>query len=334
MITNPFRSKKKKDAEVQLEELNLMLRNYYANLLNTPELPYDNIADNLKEFCKRINNRYAEELTNTNADLFALQSQINPHFLYNTLDSIRGQAVRYKVYEIADMTKALSSIFRYTISKKDLFVTLRDELWNISTYFKIQQFRFNNRFSLNMHGDTEALDYFIPKLILQPLVENAIFHGLELKTEPGHISIRYAATEKRLIITVSDDGVGMSTETLDRIRSSISGEYILEPHASHSGIALRNINQRIHLLYGKEYGLSVYSIENSGTDMEITLPIRLTGETPHPASVPAGPVSGTETRTSETEVQTGSAVIRTDAAGVPAAGADEIPDAAETRKDV
>lgn len=268
----------RKSYNTDIEKANEILTTYYASILGIKELPKNTLSENLYEFCNQVYTRYVTALSRTSADLLALQSQINPHFLYNTLDSIRGLAVKYKAYKISDMTQALSSLFRYTISKKAIAVPLREELWNISTYFKIQQFRFNDRFTLNVDGDFEALDCYIPKMTLQPIVENAIFHGIEVKKDYGNVYIRYNLTKKRLIITISDDGAGISPDTLKKITASIAGETSnSEKSASDNhtgtGIALSNIDQRIKLIYGKKYGLSISSIEGVGTDVEITFPV-------------------------------------------------------------
>lgn len=220
------------------------------------------------------------DLFDKQAELTALQSQINPHFLCNTLESIRGQAMMDDNIEIAKMVEALASFFRYSISRKGNFVTLRDELANIKNYMMIQRYRFNNRFSMEIFIDEEdegAYDYLIPKLILQPVVENALFHGLEEILEGGKVFIEVIVTESNLIITVSDNGKGMDNKTLMELNERIkSPEQKIQDHqdsSSHNkGIALPNIHKRIQLLFGKEYGVNIYSTLNQGTDVEITLP--------------------------------------------------------------
>ncbi|GKX27673.1 hypothetical protein SH1V18_01530 [Vallitalea longa] len=214
------------------------------------------------------------------AELTALQSQINPHFLYNTLDSIRGQALIDDNDEIAEMVEALAVFFRYSISRKGDLVTLRDELAYIQNYMTIQQYRFNNRFSLEIYIDEEdqkAYDYFIPKLILQPIVENSIFHGLEDSLESGKVEIEVIVTDSNLILTVSDNGKGMDSKSLLELNRHIRAsnqnlENNEERKKKHTGIALANIQRRIKLLFGEEYGLNVYSTIDQGTDVEITLP--------------------------------------------------------------
>ena len=224
---------------------------------------------------ERLEKEYASDILNKQAELDALQSQINPHFLYNTLDSIRGQALAEGVEDIADMTEALSTFFRYSISNRNNIVTLEEELENVQNYFMIQQFRFNNRFRLQMLPFSRQLleRCRLPKLTLQPILENTILHGMEGKIGPGTITIRVDETENRTVITISDDGAGMNEETLLRLQSRLRGDEPVEMKRSRgSGIALPNVNRRIKLLFGEDYGLYVMSTLGLGTDVEISLP--------------------------------------------------------------
>ena len=210
-------------------------------------------------------------------ELAALQSQINPHFLYNTLDAIRGQAIQENNREVAMMIQTLSAFFRYSISRKGNAVTLRDELDNVQNYMKIQQYRFEDRFRLEMEiDDPEVYDYYVPRLILQPIVENAILHGLENKRSDGVITIDVEETDD-LLIMISDNGRGMTLQELDTLNGRIlsdkaEGEEPLSA-GKHKGIALVNVQKRIELFFGEPYGLHVYSSIGQGTDVEITLPI-------------------------------------------------------------
>jgi len=228
---------------------------------------------------KCIDQKSRENITkmfDKQAELTALQSQINPHFLCNTLESIRGQALMDDNTEIARMVEALASFFRYSISQKGNLVTLRDELANIKNYMMIQRYRFNNRFSLEIIIDDEdekAYDYLIPKLILQPVVENAIYHGLEDCMEGGKVIINVTTTENIMIITISDNGKGMDSKTLSELNRKIHSEnWDMGDEGRSNGIALPNINKRIQLLFGKEYGVNIYSTLSQGTDVEITIP--------------------------------------------------------------
>lgn len=213
------------------------------------------------------------------AQYLALQNQINPHFLYNTLEGIRSEAKMAGLDSVADMSKSLGSFFRYTISKVENLVRVEDELQNIETYFYIQKYRFGDRLRLITEwGDGDEAELrrcLLPKLTLQPIVENSIIHGLECKVGVGTVRIRLTRTEKRLLIRISDDGVGMSEETLQNLNRKINRsalENIRADSEQNNGIALLNVNNRIHLLFGEEYGLSVYSTPGVGTDVEINLP--------------------------------------------------------------
>ena len=186
---------------------------------------FTNVSDNLL-FMMKVNllvdkcsnQKIRDNMTKVfdkQAELTALQSQINPHFLYNTLESIRGQVLLDGNEETAKMIETLASFFRYSISRKGNFVTFRDELANIQNYMMIQRYRFNNRFSLEIlidDEDAKAYDYNIPKLIIQPIVENAIYHGLENRLEGGKVVIEVIVTEKILIITISDNGKGINKD--------------------------------------------------------------------------------------------------------------------------
>ncbi|MDO4270740.1 MAG: sensor histidine kinase [Eubacteriales bacterium] len=224
--------------------------------------------------------RHTETLAGTQAELDMLQSQINPHFLYNTLDSIRGQALHEGAVDIADMTEALSAFFRYSISNRNNVVTLAEELENVRDYFKIQQFRFDNRFQLSIQPtERENKEQCrLPKLALQPIVENAILHGLEGKTSGGEITVRIEGTDKLVIVTISDNGAGMENETLQMLRNRVRGQAIPEPADKRGGLALPNVARRIRLLYGDCYDVQVYSTLGQGTDVVLTLP-RVTEET-------------------------------------------------------
>lgn len=188
------------------------------------------------------------------AQYLALQNQINPHFLYNTLESIRSEAMQVRLDSVADMTEALATFFRYTISKVENLVTVEEELQNYETYFRIQQYRFGDRLSLDIQCDAEDRDklyrFRLPKLTLQPILENSIIHGSELKIGTGHLTIRLQRAQKRLLISVSDDGIGMEEEVLEKLNSclgkgGIAGSHLKEEN--QGGVALINVDNRMRL---------------------------------------------------------------------------------------
>ncbi len=228
-----------------------------------------------------INTNEILRVSKRQAQFLALQNQINPHFLYNTLEGIRGEALGAGLDNVAEMTEALARFFRYTISNLDNFVLLEDELSNIENYFIIQQYRFGSRLQLAVEYDDpqnspSILRYKLPKLTLQPIVENAIIHGIEQKVGTGTVGIKLETTQTRLLITISDDGVGMDELRLQQLNEKLNNssfDYIKPDSEQKGGIAVVNVHKRIQLLFGEEYGICIYSTKDVGTDVEITLPL-------------------------------------------------------------
>ena len=200
-------------------------------------------------------------------------------FLYNTLESIRGEALIAGMDNIADMTEALAKFFRYTITKVENLVSVEEELDNCETYFLIQKYRVGSRLQLHILYEEESRESImnckIPKLTLQPILENSIIHGTELKIGTGNLTIQFEQTDKRLIIRISDDGAGMDEQTLAKLNRQLGrgGRALTDQEEKRGGIALVNVNNRIHLLFGEEYGMHIYSIKGKGTDVEVTLPV-------------------------------------------------------------
>ena len=246
------------------------------------EVPYvEPIREAMERYAAFRTRENSAQIFNKQTELTALQSQINPHFLYNTLECIRGQALMDDNLEIARMVEALGAFFRYSISRKGNLVTLKDELDNIDNYMLIQKYRFGNRFSMEViidEEDEEAYNCLIPRLIIQPIVENAIFHGLEERLEGGRVTIEVIVTEKTLIITVSDNGKGIDREQLEKLNAKIRSRDTNPEDGEardqrNTGIALPNIHKRIQLLFGEEYGVDIYSTPGQGTDVEVTIPV-------------------------------------------------------------
>lgn len=213
------------------------------------------------------------------AEYLALQNQINPHFLYNTLEGIRSEALCAGMDGVADMTEALATFFRYTISNVEHLVTLEDELSNIQNYYLIQQYRFGDRLNVSVEyqeeDEKEVLMLCLPKLTLQPIVENSIYHGIERKIGKGNLRIKIQTTVDRLIIIISDDGLGIPKEQLDLLNKKLRStclDDVAQLKGKPGGIAVVNVNNRIKLLFGDEYGVYFYSTVGVGTDVTITLP--------------------------------------------------------------
>lgn len=224
-----------------------------------------------------LSEQYSADMVDISVRIGSLQSQINPHFLYNTLESIRSEAILQHCPGIAQMSKALGQFFRYSISQKENIVTIQGELDNIRNYFIIQNYRFGNKFTLDIQieeNDDDVLDCLIPKMTLQPIVENSIFHGLEPKPDHGKVGIRLAMTEEKVILTVSDNGIGMGPEQLEKLKKNIENPPAYRENSRSNGIALYNVDQKLRLIFGAAYSLQVYSVRDVGTDVEIIIPMR------------------------------------------------------------
>ena len=215
------------------------------------------------------------QLVKKRVELSFLQHQINPHFLYNTLDSIRSKALMDGQEELARMTEILSRFFRYCISNNDNLVRVREELNHIEDYYYIQKYRFEDRFDMVVEVEKEDIyDLYIPKMTLQPLVENAMVHGLEKVEHKGLIRLRLMRTEKRLMIVISDNGIGMTQEQLIRLNERMQRQLLEGSRRDrHNGIAINNVNVRLKITFGEDSGIRYRSLEGEGTDAVVTLPV-------------------------------------------------------------
>lgn len=230
------------------------------------------------EIEERLQGEENKKLQQKQAEYLALQNQINPHFLYNTLEAIRADALLADCEDIAETTEALATFFRYTISDIQEYVTFSDELDNVENYFIIQRCRFGDKLSMELEMENEQLlEAKMPKLILQPLVENAIVHGLEDKIDNGTVRIIIENSDKVLFLRVRDDGIGISEEQVEKLNEQFSKsdrkEKTADDGQKRGGIALRNVNSRIRLMFGEDYGLQIFSAKGVGTECCVTLPL-------------------------------------------------------------
>lgn len=231
------------------------------------------IARRIEAALENANRSYEQELLLRQANITMLQSQINPHFLYNTLECIRGQALLHNEEEIAQTAKALSLFFRYSISGKTSIVTIGEELDNIKNYIQIQRFRFSERFSVEIDVEDSSLtNVMIPKLTLQPILENSIIHGFSDIVSDGILTIRVKRVSQNVSIEISDNGKGMRIGQLNRIYRQLNGQKEEAEASGRVGIGLQNVDRRIKLLFGDEYGLSLNSCLGMGTTVEVFIP--------------------------------------------------------------
>jgi len=205
------------------------------------------------------------------AEFKALQAQINPHFLYNSLDMINWLAKSGKTDEVTNAIQALSKFYKLTLSKKDTIVTVEKEIEHISLYVQLQNMRYEDKIHLFIDVPDDLLDYQIPRLIFQPIVENSIQHGIfERPEKEGNIVLTGWLEGGTIVFLLSDNGVGIPPETIAGILSADQQTY--EPALKGSNIGIYNTHSRLQLLYGTEYGLSYTSAVGQGTDVEIRIP--------------------------------------------------------------
>ena len=226
------------------------------------------IGDMARRIQELMQDIVTEHESKRKSEFDTLQSQINPHFLYNTLDIIVWMIENEQKNEAVRVVTALARFFRISLSKGKSIIPVRDELEHVRNYLMIQQMRFKNKFTYRIEEEPEILGLASLKLMLQPLVENAIYHGMEFMDGDGEILVRAGLRDGRLCFLVADNGLGMTKEQVEQILTGKS-------HTSSrrgSGIGVKNVNERIRLYFGEEYGLSIDSEPDEGTRIRICLP--------------------------------------------------------------
>ena len=226
---------------------------------------FNDMAGNIQTLVVKVRE---DEQKMRKADLRLLQEQINPHFLYNTLDNIVWLIEGNEPDEAVEMVVTLSEFFRLVLSKGKEFITIRQEEQHISSYLQIQEKRYHDILDYHIYIDPEIYEYQIPKLTLQPLVENALYHGIKYKRSRGMIEITGTKEGENLYLTVADDGVGMDEDELKKLGKEISRPC----KETESGFGLANVNERIRMYFGAEFGMKIWSEKGSGTRITIEIP--------------------------------------------------------------
>lgn len=232
--------------------------------LKTLSGSFEHMSVRIKNLMDKVRN---EEIALRKTELKALQSQINPHFLYNTLDSIQWMCERGKTEEASKMVGALARLFRISISRGHELITIKDEINHVSNYLIIQSFRYKSQFTYSFDIDESLEDYLCNKITLQPLVENAIYHGIDRLVDEGEIKITVKQAEddeNDILMTVADNGVGMTEEQCRKILS--------KERSDSSGIGVKNVNDRLRIYFGEKYGLTIKSELDCGTEITVRLP--------------------------------------------------------------
>ncbi|WP_373230021.1 sensor histidine kinase [Cohnella sp.] len=231
---------------------------------------FELMSSELKQLVERI---YKEEEEKSEAEMRALQAQINPHFLYNTLNSVKWIASMQGSEKIVDMTEALISMLRYTTSHVDALVTIREEMENIEHYVTIQKVRYFNRINVAYEVDETTLNAKILKLSIQPIIENAIFHGIAEHEEEGTITIRIYRKDREIVIAIHDNGKGMDEETIEHLKRDVLGT-----KGKFNGIGISNVHSRIQRIFGLKYGIHFVSEQDKGTTFFIRIPEMVSDE--------------------------------------------------------
>ena len=261
-ITNPIKMLENTMHEVEVGNFDVRseieLNNEIGHLSKTFNVMISRIKDLMEKTVR-------DEEEKRRSEIRALQAQINPHFLYNTLDTIIWMSAGGKNDEVVEVTSALARLFRTSISKGENLVTLLNEVENIKSYLTIQKMRYEDKLSWRVDVPPGLLGLMTPKLILQPIVENAVYHGVKMSQAGGEIAISARTEGERLTITIADSGVGMTAEQLEQL-------FVPRPDTDR-GIGVINVNNRIRLCFGEEYGPHYFSAPGEGTRVEIWLPV-------------------------------------------------------------
>ena len=277
-IVKPINLLVKRMHQVEKGEIGITIENKREDEFGYMNKTFNRMSLEIKNL---INTVYKKQIATKDAEIKALQAQINPHFLYNTLDSINWKAKINGVDEISEMVAALSSIIEANLNRNnEKFITLNREIEYINNYYLLLKKRYGKKINLELEVEEDTLNCVIPKLIIQPIVENAVYHGLEMKVGSGTIYLRTGRTDDRLWIEVLDDGIGINENTLHRLSKNLAdadmdavpGMEEEEVSMVRSSIGIINVHRRIRLLYGGDYGLHITSRVAEGTRVVISLP--------------------------------------------------------------
>ena len=252
------------------------------------------LGDQINEMANQLENLMQETRQKSDhlakAELRTMQAQINPHFLYNTLDTIVWQAESGKADEVVRLTRNLSDFFRISLSSGADWIPVSQELKHVSAYLSIQKTRYRDILDYEVDSCEELVNVYMPKLLLQPLVENALYHGIKTKRGGGKIEVRVKIGRGTLTFLVKDNGKGMTKKELEAAQALLAVENPTVQEAMepvHSGFGLRNVDMRIRLFYQKQKGLSIHS-DGNGTEVTFTIPIRTREEINYDESISRG----------------------------------------------
>lgn len=231
------------------------------------QLLSNGIENMVERLIRQIEKNTEQEKQRRRTEFALLQAQINPHFLYNTLDTIVWLIESEEISGAVKMVASLSNYFRITLSRGKNVITIEEEEQHVRSYLEIQQMRYRDLMDYEIDIPDQLKQYILPKLTLQPLVENALYHGIKNRRRKGFIRLTGRAENGRIILEVTDEGRGMTEERLEEVRASLN-------EGTSEGFGLRTVHQRIQILFGPEYGLSLESKLDVGTKVIVTIPMK------------------------------------------------------------
>lgn len=266
-VAKPIVSLSRKMEAVGENNFNVQIETSRTDEIGHLQRKYKEMITRIKDL---IEKDYKREMENRDAQFLALQSQINPHFLFNTLQVISGMALKNKAKDIYDMTQKLALMFRYITDKRGDLVRMKEEVNHLNNYLYIQKVRFGENLSIQLFVDEAVQDGLIPLLTLQPIIENSFKHGFESKLEKAKLKIDIQMVFDEIEIAIMDNGVGMTEQRLAEVREKL----IFDADTQHRSIGLRNVNNRIKLYFGKEYGIEIDSKQSGFTQVIVRIPYR------------------------------------------------------------
>jgi two-component system sensor histidine kinase YesM len=270
MLTRPLRHIANSLKEVEKGDFSSRVDVKSADEIGRVASGFNKMASELDSLLQRI---YKESENRKKAELQLLQAQINPHFLYNTLDTIVWMAEGGEKGNVIQLVKKLSGFFRIALSGGEEYVSIETELTHVKNYLEIQKMRYEDLFEYSIDVDSEIFNQKIVKLTVQPVVENALYHGLKERRTKGFISISGRRSNDHVILTVNDNGIGIEQHALAEIRHTINNTSNHEHQVDRHGFGLHNINMRLKLTYGPQWGVTIDSELNKGTEVSIKLPL-------------------------------------------------------------
>ncbi len=267
-ITKPIRELHKTTALIAKGNFDVRVEQNSVDEIAGLSRSFNTMIVKIKELIER-NKKEQENLKKS--ELKVMQAQINPHFLYNTLDTIVWMAEANNMKQVIEIVRALSNFFRITLSRGKDWISVQDEVEHAKSYLIIQKIRYRDILNFSFDIGEEMFSHAILKLTLQPIIENALYHGIKNKRSGGILQVKGYKDEDRLIFEVMDDGMGMTKERLSEIQTELNVDSI-EPVQKESGFGLNNVHSRIKLYYGKQYGISIESKYKEGTKVTICIP--------------------------------------------------------------